>query len=460
MPNKTAVPPRLQQIYLGAERLFIKRAEEVLRPQLRPIANVFYAELLAHPDSAAFLDNQLVAARLSNAFEDWLGRLFLPRTKADIIAFVEYQRAIGRVHARIDVPMHLVMEGMRVMRREIGEHLFKSDMSRGDVVHALICINDLLDFAASTMNDTYVTNIMEQERNLRSLRTHLSPHNLIIEIERMRSFLFDWHRQFVVTAFEAGRGKTFRWRAIERSEFGLWAGHRVGLLLGDMAELRDLERAIGEIAAACRAASHARSTEDFRTAMAGVDSAVTQAAWTLAGMVTKTKELEDIRDPLTNLFNRRYLPTVLKHETSLAAKHQTPFGILVLDIDRFKGINDCHGHDGGDEVLRQFAEVLANSIRANDFLFRYGGEEYLVVLGNIDEMILMQVAEKLRNAVAQHAFRLVDGTVVPVTTSIGAAVHDGHLDYGRTITRADKALYEAKGSGRNRCVLFATAHAA
>lgn len=117
------------------------------------------------------------------------------------------------------------------------------------------------------------------------------------------------------------------------------------------------------------------------------------------------------------------------------------FCVLMLDIDHFKQVNDQFGHDGGDRVLQSLASVLGNQMRASDFVFRYGGEEFLVVQGEVD--------------VGQAEILLAANPSVKVTLSIGVAAFDGHPDYLRLVERADKALYSAKHDGRNRCVVAA-----
>jgi diguanylate cyclase len=129
------------------------------------------------------------------------------------------------------------------------------------------------------------------------------------------------------------------------------------------------------------------------------------------------------------------------------------FGVLVIDVDNFKQINDRYGHDGGDQVLLQIATTLSNNTRGGDYAFRLGGEEFLLVLVDINTEKVMKAAEKLRSHIAAERFRLPQGEMLNVTVSIGVAVHDGHPDYEHLLRRADQALYEAKRNGRNRCVL-------
>jgi diguanylate cyclase len=160
--------------------------------------------------------------------------------------------------------------------------------------------------------------------------------------------------------------------------------------------------------------------------------------------------LENGRDPLTRTLNRRFLPSVLGREISLAKNAKTPLSILMADIDHFKTVNDSHGHSAGDTVLSHTAETLLNCVRASDFVFRYGGEEFLIVLVETDREEAMEVAERIRQQIASQSVPLPSKSSLNVTLSLGVATYEGHPDYQYLINAADHALYSAKKQGRNR----------
>jgi diguanylate cyclase len=142
----------------------------------------------------------------------------------------------------------------------------------------------------------------------------------------------------------------------------------------------------------------------------------------------------------------------MRHETVSSLRKNMTFGIIILDIDFFKKINDTYGHDGGDCVLSQLAEILIESVRAGDFIFRLGGEEFLIVIADVKPNIIYNIAESIRTNVSNKEFLLTDNRTLKVTVSIGTAIHDGHPDFNRTIKLADTALYQAKQNGRNKVV--------
>jgi len=161
-----------------------------------------------------------------------------------------------------------------------------------------------------------------------------------------------------------------------------------------------------------------------------------------------------ITDALTGLFNRRYMETHLATLVEQAAARGKPITVLVLDIDFFKSINDGHGHDAGDDVLREFALRIRKSIRNIDLACRYGGEEFVIVMPETDMAVATMVAERLRRRVASEPFAIQNGTrQLNATISIGIAGLAATDDTAATILkRADQALYRAKRDGRNRVV--------
>jgi two-component system cell cycle response regulator len=160
-----------------------------------------------------------------------------------------------------------------------------------------------------------------------------------------------------------------------------------------------------------------------------------------------------IKDVLTGLYNRRYMETHIPGLIEHAVSRDRPLTVLVLDIDYFKSINDTHGHDAGDEVLREFALRIRKSIRGIDLACRYGGEEFVVLMPETDLAVATTVAERLRRVIAGEPFVIQQGRRrIDVTISVGiAALADGD-DAASVLKRADQALYRAKREGRNRVV--------
>jgi diguanylate cyclase (GGDEF)-like protein len=174
--------------------------------------------------------------------------------------------------------------------------------------------------------------------------------------------------------------------------------------------------------------------------------------------VAQKRLLQDaLTDTLTQLPNRRNGLDFLASEWVFAQSSGAPLACLMLDIDHFKRINDDYGHAAGDAVLRQLADVLKNASRAEDMVFRYGGEEFSAILTNAPLKIALQIGERIRALVEKTDF-VWEQQRIPVTLSVGVAVTTGtERDSQALIQAADTALYEAKERGRNRVVASSTA---
>ncbi|WP_432495536.1 histidine kinase N-terminal 7TM domain-containing diguanylate cyclase [Kineococcus auxinigenes] len=161
---------------------------------------------------------------------------------------------------------------------------------------------------------------------------------------------------------------------------------------------------------------------------------------------------DSVRDPLTGLHNRRFLDGALAAALADAERDGTGLGVLVVDADRFKAVNDTHGHGTGDEVLVAVARTLAGGVRLQDTAARTGGEEFVVLLPGADAAATRQRAEQLRAACARIDVAAPGGRVRP-TVSVGTAVHPGDgVDAASLLAAADRALYAAKAAGRDRVV--------
>ncbi|MDD2711519.1 MAG: diguanylate cyclase [Simplicispira sp.] len=161
-------------------------------------------------------------------------------------------------------------------------------------------------------------------------------------------------------------------------------------------------------------------------------------------------------DPLTGLYNRRFLQEHTAQIISGVLRRKAQIGLLVCDIDYFKQVNDTHGHDAGDELLRETSIVLKNAVRDSDIVIRFGGEEFLILLLDVQPGDAMLVAEKIRHAIEGLKVSVGD-TVLQKTISIGVAEFPGDTDgFWQAIKYADVALYQAKDNGRNQCVRFDT----
>ena len=168
----------------------------------------------------------------------------------------------------------------------------------------------------------------------------------------------------------------------------------------------------------------------------------------------ETLRHQSIRDPLTGLFNRRYMEETLERETRRVARAQRPLGIIMLDVDRFKLFNDTFGHDAGDALLREFGNFLRAHVRGEDVACRYGGEEFTLILPEASLEVTRQRAEHLRDDIKHLHAQYHDQPLGAVMLSLGVAVFPDHGSTGEAVLKAaDAALYRAKREGRDRVVV-------
>ena len=160
------------------------------------------------------------------------------------------------------------------------------------------------------------------------------------------------------------------------------------------------------------------------------------------------------RDDLTGLFNYRSLEQAIDKELKRFARFKAPFSLMFIDLDNFKSINDTHGHLAGSDVLRQVASVLIEATREVDSVYRYGGDEYVILLLESNSMHAKSVAERVRRRIEYHLFKIDEERSVTLTASIGVATCPDHGSTKEGLLRmADDSMYRSKRSGKNKVLL-------
>jgi diguanylate cyclase (GGDEF)-like protein len=199
-----------------------------------------------------------------------------------------------------------------------------------------------------------------------------------------------------------------------------------------------------------------KELEQRRDAQAALEKANELLQAQISQIETLQVELREqaIRDPLTGLFNRRYLKDTLEREISRATREGLPIGIMIMDIDEFKNVNDLYGHNAGDKMLQAMGELLKVNIRAGDIVCRYGGEEFVIVMPGASLGVAYERAELLRQKFEQMLVPY-EGEQLHATISLGVAAFPIHGTNGEdALIRADRALYQAKQAGRNRVIPY------
>lgn len=408
-------------------------------------ADAFYATLLDDPRAARFLSVDQVRGRLHPGLQTWLAQL-LGAEVGTVDALIATNLKVGLVHARIDIPVDLVNRGVRVLREKMLARLAATTAPRDLVFGAITIINASLDLALESMTLAYTDAQGESNRTDAAYRLFSLAHNIGTERERQRALLLDWENDLLF-ALASGKREELP-GALSDSEFGLWFLHKGLSIVGETTETILVRRLMGEVDGLLVGTSP-RVMHEPGTA-ATIRRHLANIRKVLHSVMSRIGELEAGSDTLTQLLNRRFLPTVLRRSIDLADSHGHQFAAVAIDMDHFKKVNDNWGHEVGDRVLKHVASLLAQSVRSSDYVFRLGGEEFLVVLVGVGPEQGRRIAEGLLERIRERPFILNDGTPLPLSASMGVAGYDGHPDYERLLDRADQAMYAAKHAGRDR----------
>lgn len=412
------------------------------------LATLFYDYMLADKEAKDFVSHDMVSQRLHASMQGWLRQLFSPVQQLPHEVY-KHQCHVGAVHARIQIPIGLVMRGARLLKHGITEHLVETELDRAGLVQATRFVSEVMELSMSAMTDSYVIHVGKSVRTDESYRMFALGQNMLAERERQRAALLEWAQQIFLHLLSNNPAEA---PGLRQSEFGMWLQHKASIIFHEAPELDRIRSCVEklEVALIPSLLEKRSGGGDALEAMKLVEADLSEVKFLLTELFDRFIEVESGRDALTRLLNRRYLPTILMREVALARRSGVPFSVLLIDLDHFKNVNDTYGHDSGDLVLQQAADLITSSVRVGDFIFRYGGEELLVVLVEIDAVRSMAVAENIRHRFVAEPLRVSDNKTVQVTVSIGVAAYSGHPDYERVVKEADDALYRAKNTGRNR----------
>ncbi|HYR26229.1 MAG TPA: GGDEF domain-containing protein [Aquabacterium sp.] len=419
------------------------------------LANTFYEVMSGHPHAATFLEHGVVRQRLMPSMQRWLREIYVDPSP-DVATLVAHQRHVGEVHARIHLPVHLVARGARTLKDVLYRQLAEACGEMALLREAQYYAGHLMDLALELMAEAYQRNTQRSARTDEAYRLFSLGQNMSVERERQRSVLLEWGQEVLFALHRVPRPTVLQ--SLAKSEFGLWFNHKAAAMFEGAPEVDTIAESMERIDEVllpqmCAPAGRHDLDAQIPALIMALQSELDNLKFHLNAVFERQLEVENGRDTLTRLLNRRFLSSVLSREIKVASEQHTRFAVLLLDIDHFKLINDEYGHEAGDMVLQQAAALILNSVRNGDFVFRYGGEEMLVMLVEIEPSAAGRIAEELRHRFEDSEFLISQGRKLKVTISVGVALYDGHPDYQYLINRADAAMYEAKVGGRNRvCV--------
>lgn len=431
-----------------------KQTARIAEQHKAELAEHFYSAMLQHREAAQFLAHDEVKTRLGKSMQNWITNLYSSHNTTDIQSLIAHQSKIGEVHARIAIPVHLVLRGARLLKQQLIS-ILRAELPEDQKEAAASFCATLIDLAMEIMSHAYSDSHNRHSRAEESYRLFSVAQNMVGEKERQRAALLDWENQLMFDI--AMNTEVAKLPRINASEFGLWFRHKGAHGFEGAAEtevILDTMLRIDDVLLPLCAQRHNEDSEkNNRQWLRDLHDQAKSIAYHLDLLFEQNSELESGRDILTRLLNRKYLSVVLNRQINYARTSNHPFAVLSLDLDYFKQINDTHGHEAGDLVLQQFASLMLNRSRAGDYLFRMGGEEFLMVLVDVNEKSAARAADNICAAVANETFRLPQDVTLQVTASIGLALFNGHPDYQQLLRRSDDALYEAKHNGRNQVVV-------
>lgn len=412
-------------------------------------ADKFYSYMLNDYDAAFFLSSQQVHERLHGAMTKWIADI-LTNTGDNLADLINYQKKIGEVHARIGIPVDLVERGARRLKWHLYEEVIEAaeDKTLCAETMRFACVS--IDIAIEIMSKSYSKSHNIDAKNEESYRLFSILENASVERERQNASLLNWENAFI---FSVATGTPLASiQCLNDSDFALWFNHKGKSNFRRTEKINAISETIAEIDDYIYQYSYLDqlTQQDYAPLLKAVRSKVYKINTLLASLFDEVQKLESGKDPLTLLLNRRFLPTILRHEISLAMHSNVPLSIAMIDIDNFKMINDTYGHAAGDTILVKVAESLHESTRSSDYIFRYGGEEFLIVLVETTKTEAYSIIERLRKRIQEKSIHIQKDDSVTVTISAGVAVYNGHPDYECLIKVADDALYQAKANGKNR----------
>lgn len=437
----------LGNLYTAQNNALLHQIEPLILPNTERCAERFYSELLADDATKAFLSNELVKERLSRELAKWIGLTLTLKTDLEARqTLVTLQRHVGEVHARVNVPMTLVNSAMTIVKDELFTILLNAHLDEQTKTHAVIIINQLLDASLSLINEAYLEGRVANERSAQEFRSRTTAHELAIEIERVKGAFFSWLTELMTGLLTQ---QPLLKTDLSKQDFGLWIRHKLDFICSSQKIINNIKHNLTQIQH--HLDEMLTLPNEFRgLKIKQITDLTNECGWFLSSIADKNIEDSTREDSLTALIERRFMAPIMQKETQMAIKSNTPYSVMMIDVDNFKSINDIYGHQAGDTVLSCIGRSIKRILKITDYAFRYGGEEFLILLPEIDLAGARGTAEQILTEIRQVRVEIENGRHISVTASIGLAEFSGHPDFMQLINQADQNLYQAKHNGKDQ----------
>lgn len=421
------------------------KAAEIAVAHAHYLSIEFYRIVRIDPHAEEFLSNEQVERQLKSAMERWIINVLSAQVD-DVERLIQIQHTVAEVHARIGIPVEIVEMGFRVLKKILYPVIFSSDYSAAEKLQVYHFSINSIDIAMEVMTRAFTFSDSSASKEDENYRIFSLLENAEEEKERQIASILSWEIDIIYKILlDSDLGSSL---PLSQADFGLWFNHKGRHYFSGIAEVGHISRLIQDFDGIFNQTM--RNTRNLNNRSLRVKFLL-QIRNTVSQIITLLRELfEEVSrhevgmDVLTKLLNRRFLPTIFKREIAHANRTGTPLSVLIIDVDKFKEINDTWGHNTGDEILRKVSQAFYDNVRSSDYVFRYGGDEFIIVLTEASENETLRTAERIRSRVEKTKLKAANGEDIALSLSIGAAMFNGHPDYERLIQIADEALYIAK----------------
>lgn len=426
---------------------------ESITPYINSAFKAFYNELLSNEAFSSYFESreqidQLLQKQKMN---------FIDSLKDEDKIFEMRFYKLGEMHYHIGIPYEAFISGAKILNREFVSLVVSNKMDS----NIILSLNDYFEASIEFMAKGYLNTFIDSDRKhidkiIEAIKSTDSERERIILVEH-----YEWLIQ-LFDAIKAGKKEDAPNLDIDKSTvyLALKQFEQDGKnIIGGGFEIGDIRKMYGRIYNSSRNIFYFIERNIYTEALSIFVSLLEIYKFTLmfSNIITTamTARMEAIiqhnirvadEDALTGVLNRRKLDQILDYGLDDSRGRDTSISVIMIDIDHFKSINDNYGHAKGDFVLKQFATVVKKSLRKNDILFRYGGEEFLIICFDTELNGAKRFAERLRVNIEEFIFEGLSG----VTASFGVATFDGEESGENLIRRADEKLYLSKREGRNR----------
>ncbi|EFN4844330.1 oxygen-sensing cyclic-di-GMP phosphodiesterase [Escherichia coli] len=417
-----------------ADPLIRAKAAEIAVAHAHYLSIEFYRIVRIDPHAEEFLSNEQVERQLKSAMERWIINVLSAQVD-DVERLIQIQHTVAEVHARIGIPVEIVEMGFRVLKKILYPVIFSSDYSAVEKLQVYHFSINSIDIAMEVMTRAFTFSDSSASKEDENYRIFSLLENAEEEKERQIASILSWEIDIIYKVLlDSDLGSSL---PLSQADFGLWFNHKGRHYFSGIAEVGHISRLIQDFDGIFNQTM--RNTRNLNNRSLRVKFLL-QIRNTVSQIITLLRELfEEVSrhevgmDVLTKLLNRRFLPTIFKREIAHANRTGTPLSVLIIDVDKFKEINDTWGHNTGDEILRKVSQAFYDNVRSSDYVFRYGGDEFIIVLTEASENETLRTAERIRSRVEKTKLKAANGEDIALSLSIGAAMFNGHPDYERLI---------------------------